>query len=110
MQTYFTDLMDDAIERRHQTEMDALYGDRNIGPSQPCARCLKCGHGIDLSKHGGKVFHFDPGTETLHVCKPTYRQLMAKIHRDLRREELRDEKPGKGLKVSVLFGKHRPKT
>jgi len=76
----FTDWHTYQIEKREPEH----YPERK--PSPPVAGCLKCGWAIDASKHYGHVFHFDHGTETIHVCRPSFAVLSARTRRAVERD------------------------
>jgi len=79
-----SDFHEDSRERRRQEKADAYVP---VAARIPVYRCLKCGCPIEESLHYGSVWVFDRGGDALHVCKPTLNEMMAKIHRELRRND-----------------------
>ena len=52
----------------------------------PSPHCLNCGAAVELSKHSGGVYIFEPRSETIHVCGLTLQQLMTRNRHEVERQ------------------------
>jgi len=52
----------------------------------PSPHCFTCGAPVELSKHLGGVYLFDPGTDTVHVCGPSLHQLTVRNRHEVERQ------------------------
>lgn len=84
----FTDWHTYQREKR-EADADRAAVPVSTGPVVP--HCLKCGWPVDLSKHYGRVWTFDHGTDELHVCRTHYRSALARMRRDSFNERYRGE-------------------
>lgn len=77
------------VADRSQEERDYRNDSYNPYPpgpirSEATPHCLVCGWPVETARHFGHEYTFDRNTETIHVCKPTFRQSMARLRREER--------------------------